>query len=80
MFYVYIIRSSAHPRQIYVGFTEDLKSRLQKHNRGDCTHTSKYLPWELQFYCAFNEKKKALDFELYLKTHSGKAFSSKRLL
>ncbi|MFA6292441.1 MAG: GIY-YIG nuclease family protein [Victivallales bacterium] len=47
MFYVYIIRSSAHPQQTYVGFTEDLKSRLQKHNRGDCPHTSKYLPWEL---------------------------------
>ncbi len=80
MFYVYIIRSSSHPHQIYVGFTEDLKSRLHSHNKGDCSHTSKYIPWELQFYCAFNKKKKALEFETYLKSHSGKAFSTKHLL
>ena len=80
MFNVYIIRSISSPVQTYIGFSEDVHSRLIKHNKGDCPHTSKYLPWELEFYCAFKTKKNALDFETYLKSHSGKAFAAKRLL
>ena len=30
------------------------------------------------FYCAFADKQKAKDFELYLKSGSGKAFAYKR--
>jgi hypothetical protein len=32
------------------------------------------------WYCGFPEKMKALAFECYLKSHSGKAFAAKRLL
>jgi len=80
MFYVYILKSCEFPKQTYVGFSSDLKARLKKHNEGGCPHTSKYKPWELAWYCAFPEKHKALVFEAYLKSHSGKAFASKRLL
>jgi hypothetical protein len=34
----------------------------------------------IAFYCAFQSKAKALAFERYLKSHSGKAFAAKRLL
>ncbi|MDX2095626.1 MAG: GIY-YIG nuclease family protein, partial [Alphaproteobacteria bacterium] len=37
-------------------------------------------PWELVWYCAFPDKYKALEFEKYLKSHSGRAFANKRLL
>ena len=80
MFYVYILRSESHPEQTYVGFTHDLKKRLPTHNRGACPHTAKFVPWRLVFYCAFNDENKARQFELYLKSHSGKAFANKRLL
>lgn len=80
MFYVYILQSCEFPEQNYVGYSSDLKARLKKHNEGGCPHTSKYKPWELAWYCAFPEKHKALAFEAYLKSHSGKAFASKRLL
>ena len=80
MFYVYIIRSETHPDQTYVGFTEDLRQRLTTHNQGGSPHTAKFTPWQLEFYCAFRSKAKALAFERYLKSHSGKAFASKRLL
>lgn len=79
MFYVYIIRSKTHPDQTYVGFTEDLRQRLTTHNQGGSPHTAKFIPWQLEFYCAFRLKAKALTFERYLKSHSGKAFASKRL-
>ncbi|MCG8525249.1 MAG: GIY-YIG nuclease family protein [Opitutales bacterium] len=79
MHYVYILRSEKHPDQTYIGFTSDLKSRMADHNNGKSAHTMKYTPWEIQWYCAFQDKTKALDFEKYMKSHSGKAFASKRL-
>jgi len=39
-----------------------------------------YVPWELMWNCAFPDKYKALEFEEYLKSHSGRAFAAKRLL
>ncbi len=80
MFYTYIIRSKLNPAQTYVGYSSNLKQRLEYHNSGKCKHTSKFIPWEIEFYAAFKDKPKALDFEKYLKSHSGKAFASKRLL
>ena len=80
MFYVYIIRSESRSGQTYVGFTTDLKQRLAKHNAGGSPHTAKFAPWRLEFYCAFQREEKALAFERYLKSHSGKAFANKRLL
>jgi putative endonuclease len=80
MFYVYILRSESHPKQTYVGFTHDLKKRLLAHNQGSSDHTAKFAPWRLEFYCAFKDESRARRFELYLKSHSGKAFANKRLL
>ena len=79
MYYVYLLRSIPHPDQNYIGYTKDLKSRLQSHNHGQSPHTAKYKPWELITYLAFKEKSTALAFEKYLKSHSGKAFANKRL-
>ncbi len=78
MYYVYLLQSIDSPEQRYVGFTEDLKARLKAHNSGQSKHTSKYYPWVLVTYLAFKDKRKAQEFEHYLKTGSGKAFSNKR--
>jgi predicted GIY-YIG superfamily endonuclease len=78
MFYVYLLRSSAFPEQTYIGFTEDLKQRLSDHNAGKSIHTSKFAPWELVNYHAFVNKRRAQQFEHYLKTGSGQAFAKKR--
>ena len=80
MLYVYLLRSIPNPDQTYIGFTENLKTRLVAHNHGQSPHTSKYKPWELITYLAFKEKSTALAFEKYLKSHSGYAFANKRLL
>jgi putative endonuclease len=80
MFYVYILRSERYPDQTYIGFTHDLKQRLITHNQGGSSHTSKFIPWQIEFYCAFKNEARARAFERYLKSHSGKAFASKRLL
>jgi len=79
MWYVYIIRSISSPEQQYVGATTDLRRRLLDHDAGKSAHTSKFIPWQLVWYCAFSDKHKALAFEKYLKSHSGRAFANKRL-
>ena len=56
------------PEQEYIGATADLKRRLPEHNAGKSAHTSKFKPWKLVWYCAFQEKYKALAFEKYLKS------------
>lgn len=76
MYYVYIIKSVNFEEQ-YVGSTEDLKSRLHDHNSGKSEHTKKYKPWKINNFFAFSEKKKALLFERYLKSGSGRAFRAK---
>ncbi len=79
MYYVYQLQSESSPAQRYVGFSADLKGRLRAHNAGGSPHTSKYCPWRLAGYVAFHDKHRALDFERYLKSHSGQAFAAKRL-
>ncbi len=80
MWYVYIIRSVTFPEQEYTGATLDLRRRISDHNAGKSSHTKKFKPWTLIWYCAFRNKYKALEFEKYLKSHSGRAFAKKRLL
>ena len=80
MYYVYILQQLADPRITYIGFTADLNERLARHNAGESPHTAKGRPWRIAFSCAFPDKIKALDFERYLKSHSGKAFAAKRLI
>ena len=79
MFYTYIIQSINEPKRHYVGSTDDLKSRVEDHNAGRSTHTSKHRPWKVVWYCAFPTRQKAESFERYLKTASGRVFQKKRL-
>lgn len=79
MWYVYIIRSKEFGEQEYIGATADLRRRIADHNSGKSTHTAKFAPWKLVWYGAFPDKHKALAFEKYLKSHSGRAFAKKRL-
>ena len=75
---VYILKCSNG--QYYTGFTEDIQKRLKKHNHGEVHFTKDKLPVQLVHLSMFPEKKKACDFERYLKTGSGAAFRNKRLL
>ena len=78
MHYVYLIKSVSDTKQRYIGYSRDLKQRLRYHNAGRAKHTSKYIPWHLVTYIAFDSKVKARAFEKYLKSHSSIAFANKR--
>jgi putative endonuclease len=79
MKYVYIVESLTHFEKYYVGITDDLKSRFRRHNAGEVSHTSKYRPWRLKTYVAFDSEKSAFAFERYLKSGSGRAFAKRHL-
>jgi len=68
------------PSKLQLGITNNLKNRLQNHNAGKSTHTNKFKPWKIVWYCAFQDENKAKKFELYLKTASGIAFRNKRFI
>ena len=78
-YYVYIVQSIPDPTRFYTGFTENLENRLKDHNSGKDPHTAKYKPWKIKTAIAFTDRQRALDFERYLKTKSGRAFAKKRL-
>ena len=77
---VYMLRSVGHPDRTYVGLTADIERRIAEHNSGTQTYTKRYAPWRLVTYVVFEDSQKAVDFERYLKTRSGRAFMRKRFL
>jgi putative endonuclease len=78
MKYVYILQSEVEPERHYVGSTNDLKRRFKEHNDGKSIHTNKHRPWKLKLYVAFSDERKADEFEAFLKTGNGRAFTKKR--
>jgi len=78
MYYVYILLCADDCP--YTGFSEDLKERINRHTCGYVPATKSRLPVKLVFYCAFTDKYKALAFEKYLKSGSGRAFMKRHLL
>ncbi len=79
MYFVYILKSLKDASN-YIGWTENLKKRLQEHNWGLIPSTKTKKPFKLIWYCVFNNKEKFLDFEKYLKSGSGNVFRNKRLI
>ena len=77
MFYVYSLQSINFSDHKYIGFSKNIEQRLQEHNSGKSIFTSKYKPWKLIGYFAFDEEIKARCFEKYLKTNAGRIFLKK---
>jgi len=71
MFYVYILLSSKDNKW-YIGFTRDLRKRINLHQKGKVFATKGRLPVKLIFYEAFLQKEDALRREKYFKSNPGK--------
>jgi len=79
MYYVYILKSRKDGSR-YIGVTVDLRRRIQEHNSGNSRYSSTKRPYGIKWYCVFVSKQKAYDFEQYLKSSSGYAFTKKHLI
>lgn len=77
-YYVYVLLSKKD-KHFYVGFSEDLQSRLQSHKKGEVLSTKDRRPLHLIYSEVCLHKKDALRREKYLKTHLGRMFLHNRL-
>lgn len=70
-FYVYILLSSRDGR-FYIGFTTNLKERLQAHARGEVKSTKNRRPVKLIHYEYFINEQDARAREIFLKSGFGR--------
>jgi putative endonuclease len=69
MFYVYLLQHT-QTNEIYIGFTTDLRSRVQIHNaRGQTATKRKSGTWNLKYYEAYSSREDAMKREVKLKQH-----------
>ena len=78
MYYTYVLLSRKDGN-FYTGFTKDLKSRFEKHTKGEAVSTRNRGPLELVYYEACLSQEDATKREKYLKTYHGKMYLRKRL-
>lgn len=72
MFYVYILFSELD-KQLYTGYSDDLKTRFKKHQDGFVKATKHRRPLKLIYYEAYANELDARRREKYLKGGNGKA-------
>ena len=78
MFYTYVLESKKDGKK-YIGYTKNLKSRFEQHQKGKVESTKNRRPFKLIYYEACLSEEDALKREKYLKTYRGKQFLAKRL-
>ena len=68
IYYVYLIKTTkGFKNKSYVGFTNNIKSRLTKHNTNKGAKATKGYKWELVYKKSFKNKSIALSYEYKLK-------------
>ena len=78
MYYTYVLKSN-RDGNLYVGWTENLKRRVDQHSNGKVAATKSRLPIRLVYYEACLSKEKAIKREKYFKTGFGRRFLKDRL-
>ena len=74
---VYVLKSASPRAHYYIGPTHDVPARLADHNAGRCPHTARYCPWQLHVVIELPNEQRAVAFERYLKSGSGRAFAKR---
>jgi putative endonuclease len=72
MYYVYVLRSQFDGK-LYIGYTTNLRNRMQEHNSGEVKSTKSRRPLELVFYEGYKSMEDAKRREHYFKTAKGKS-------
>ncbi len=70
MFYTYILKSEKDGKR-YIGYTDNLKIRLEFHNKGLNPSTKNRRPLKLFCFKIFDTKIEAMRYERYLKRLKG---------
>lgn len=80
MHFVYLIQSQINPSKVYVGFTSDLENRILLHNTADTGYTTKFRPWRLVYFEAYEGRNAAYKREQQLKKHGNTVVRLKKRL
>jgi putative endonuclease len=73
LYYTYVLYSPKFDR-IYIGQTDYLEKRLERHNLGLVRSTKAYVPWETMLCERFKTRSEALRREKELKSYRGREF------
>ena len=75
-YYVYMLKTlNGFKKKTYVGYTINIKFRLNKHNSSKGAKATKGYKWKLIYKKRFNSKNKALSYEYFLKKDRKKRLS-----
>ena len=66
-YYVYVIGSEKKPKRTYVGWTNNLRNRLLKHNLGKGAKFTRGRKWKILYSEILNSKSEALKKEYKIK-------------
>ncbi|MHA1753091.1 MAG: GIY-YIG nuclease family protein [Candidatus Helarchaeota archaeon] len=70
---VYILKSKTDG-SFYIGYTSNIKKRLEEHNSGRSYYTRRKIPWDLVYKEEFKTKKEAIMREKQLKSKKSHRF------
>jgi putative endonuclease len=65
---------------LYIGYSANLRRRLEEHRLGFSAATHHRRPWRLIYYEAYLERDDALGRERFLKSGSGRTYLKKQCL
>ena len=68
-YYVYMLKSSCKKTITYVGYTSNLKNRINLHNRGKGAKFTRGRKWKLIYKEKFASKNEAISREYYIKNN-----------
>ena len=68
-YYVYMLKSRGFKPVTYVGYTNNLKKRINLHNLGKGAKFTRGRKWVLIYKEKFKSKKEAISREYYIKKH-----------
>jgi putative endonuclease len=72
-YFTYILFSEKLNRY-YIGSSQDISQRLERHNAGATKSTKTGRPWKIVYYEKYNSKTEAIKRENYLKRMKSKKF------
>lgn len=77
VYYIYILRSLKD--NYYTGYTNNLESRINEHQKGRVQSTKHRIPFELVYFEGCLNQQDAIRREKYLKTTYGKRYIKNRI-
>ena len=77
-YYIYVLKSQKDGK-LYIGWSDNLKSRLSVHSKGSVKATKYRLPLKLVYYEACLDRSSAIKREKTLKTGFGRKYLKTRI-